>query len=108
MQDNPGSGALNRDSIYIKFDPLVSEISLTGSDAGTIVPDKAPDKRCLFICTYSVIDANIYLHCTCRDLDTTHSLKGVEQCHIKCYSEDSKFSPIAEVILANNEVRKIA
>ena len=56
MQDNPDSGVLNRDSIYIKFDPLVSEISLKGSDAGTIVPDEAPDKRCLFICTYSKCD----------------------------------------------------
>ena len=56
MQNNPDSGALNRDSIYIKFDPLVSGMSLKGSDAGTIVPDGAPDKRCLFIFSYSVIN----------------------------------------------------
>jgi hypothetical protein len=45
MQNNPDSDTLTRDSIYIKFDPLVSEMSLKASDVCTGVPSEAPDKR---------------------------------------------------------------
>ena len=58
MENNPESDTLSRDSIYVKFDPLVSKMHLKASDAHTVVPSKVPDKRlCIFICTfiYSVI-----------------------------------------------------
>lgn len=56
MKNNPESGTLSRESIYIKFDPLVSEMSRKASNACTIVPCSAPDERLIIVvsdrCTY--------------------------------------------------------
>lgn len=45
MEDNSDSNTLSRDSIYVKFDPLVNKMSLKASDSHTIVPSEAPEKR---------------------------------------------------------------
>ena len=58
MENTPDSDTLSRDSIYIKFDPLVSKMHLKASDAHTAVPSEVPDKR---LCTFTCTDCVIYM-----------------------------------------------
>ena len=47
MENNSDSNTLSRDSIYVKFDPLVNKMSLKSSDAYTV---EARDKRlCIYL-----------------------------------------------------------
>ena len=109
MDSHSDSNALSRDSIYVKFDPLVNKVSLKASDACAHIVNEVPDKR---LCEYSAYGYTYGdLDSSCRDLlglDTPpRSVKKLQPVQSEDYYVASGFSPVAEAVPTNSQVRVV-
>ena len=109
-KSNLDGSALTRESIYVKFDPLVSKPSPKVADEHVHL-DMEYGRRfvcvCTYMCTYINVDEISHIISTMlRDLlllDTPpHCLVRVQPSHREEYNEASVFSPVSN---ANDHVR---
>lgn len=110
MEKCSDSNMLSRDSIYVKFDPLVTKVSHDAADVHEDIP-KARDQRLLLCDLISSCSHDVFTYFSYRKLlglDTPpHVLERIQPCDVKDCCEVSQFSPDTEAIPTKNKVRVV-